>query len=233
MPNIDERAKEFELTRAGWFGNAVGQRRRALRLTARELSRRTAGLGYPISRGAIAKIESNLRSGKIDVAEVLVLAVALEIPPVLLLFPQVATDGGAVILPTFMTKEDEAVRWMAGQVSFPQEYDLSNMRLEGQPAPPNHGVNLIATISALDKLLEARIALVSYWHKVQEDPAEADNAQQMLDKNNTQIEAVRTQIRELRDALWGMRPWGTRSDSFDTETDSDDEPEESEDKSDG
>ena len=166
-------------------------------------------------------------------SEVLVLAVALEIPPVLLLFPQVATDGGAVILPTFMTKEDEAVRWMAGQVSFPQEYDLSNMRLEGQPAPPNHGVNLIATISALDKLLEARIALVSYWHKVQEDPAEADNAQQMLDKNNTQIEAVRTQIRELRDALWGMRPWGTRSDSFDTETDSDDEPEESEDKSDG
>jgi hypothetical protein len=85
----------------------------------RELARRTAELGYPISRGATAKIESEVRSGKIDVAEVLVLAAALDIPPVLLLFPQFSTDGGAVVVPGVMASEDEAVRWMSGQVSFP------------------------------------------------------------------------------------------------------------------
>jgi transcriptional regulator with XRE-family HTH domain len=219
MPYVEKSAKDFEVTRAGWFGNAVGWRRKALKLTAAELSRRTAELGYPISRVAIAKIESNLRSGKIDVAEVLVLAAALDIPPVLLLFPQVATDGGAVILPNFMTKEDEAVRWMAGQVSFPQQYDFGSMRLEGQPNPPNHGVNLLAAMSLREELLESRISLVDYWHRVQEDPAEAKTAQRMLDKNGEQLEAVRKQIRDAQEALWGMR-----RDS--------DEPEEQEDESD-
>jgi transcriptional regulator with XRE-family HTH domain len=205
MPHVDMTAKRFEETRAGWFGNAVSWRRKALGFTAAELSRRTAELGYPVSRGAIAKIESNLRSGKIDVAEVLVLAAALDVPPVLLLFPQVATDGGAVILPNFMTKEDEAVRWMAGQVSFPEHYDLGSMRLEGQPNPPNHGVKLLAAMSLLEQVLESRMSLVDYWHQVREDAAEAKTAQRMLAKNNEQLEAVRKQIRDAREALWGIR----------------------------
>jgi hypothetical protein len=84
---------------------------------------------------AIAKIESNSGSGKVDVAEVLVLSAAVEIPPLLLLFPGVATDGGAEIVPGVFTREDEAVRWMSGQVSFPQEYDISSMRLDDRPHP--------------------------------------------------------------------------------------------------
>jgi transcriptional regulator with XRE-family HTH domain len=219
MPNIDMAAKDFELTRAGWFGNAVGWRRKALKLTASELSRRTAELGYPISRGAIAKIESNLRSGKIDVAEVLVLGAALDIPPVLLLFPQVSTDGGAVILPNFATKEDDALRWMAGQVSFPQRYTLESAPLEGQPNPPNHGVNLISAMSLLDQVLESRISLVNYWHKVQNDAAEVETTRRMLEKNNEQIEAVRKQIRDAREALWGMRPDLDEPDASEDESD--------------
>lgn len=205
MPYVEKTAKDFEMTRAGWFGNAVSWRRNALNITAAELSRRTAELGYPITRVAIAKIESNLRSGKIDVAEVLVLATALDIPPVLLLFPQVATDGGAVILPGFATKEDEAARWIAGEVSFPQSYDAASGQLEGEPNAPNHGVNLLAAMSLLDKVLDSRMSLVDYWHSVQKDPAEAKTAQRMLAKNTEQLEAVQQQIREAREALWGMR----------------------------
>lgn len=227
MPNIDADAKAFEMTRAGWFGNAVSWRRKALKWTASELSRRTAELGYRISRGAIAKIESNLRSGKIDVAEVLVLAAALDIPPVLLLFPQLSTDGGAVVLPGFLAKEDDAVRWMSGQVSFPQEYDQSSMRLEGQPSPPNHGTNLIAAMSALDKVLDTRISLVDYLRKVQDDAAEAQTAQRMLEKNDEQIEALRKQIRDAREALWGMRP-----DLEEPEDEADDAPEQPGDEAD-
>ena len=219
MPHVDMTAKRFEETRAGWFGNAVSWRRKALGFTAAELSRRTAELGYPVSRGAIAKIESNLRSGKIDVAEVLVLAAALDVPPVLLLFPQVATDGGAVILPNFMTKEDEAVRWMAGQVSFPQQYELGSMRLEGEPNAPNDGVNLISAMSLREQLLESRISLVEYWHGVHQDPAEAKTAQRMLDKNNEQLEAVRKQIRDAHESLWGMRRDSDESDEQEDESD--------------
>jgi hypothetical protein len=57
MPSIDERAKAFELELSRRFGLAVETRRKALNLTASEVARRTAELGYPISRGAIAKIE--------------------------------------------------------------------------------------------------------------------------------------------------------------------------------
>ena len=56
-------------------------------------------LGYPISRGAIAKMESNVRSGKVDVAEVPVLSAALDIPPVLLLFSGFSMDGFRDALP--------------------------------------------------------------------------------------------------------------------------------------
>lgn len=204
MTNIDLGPKEFETTRAEWFAWAISTRRKALKLTASELARRTDELGYPISRSTIAKIESNLRSGKIDVAEVLVLAAALDIPPVLLLFPQVGTDGGGVILPKFMTKEDEAVRWMSGEVSFPQKYDLSSLRLEGQPQPPNDGVKLVAAVSLLDQLLETRISLVDHLYKVQEHAAEVRTAQRMLEKNNEQIEAARKQRLDAQKALWGM-----------------------------
>ncbi|MFZ1178056.1 MAG: helix-turn-helix transcriptional regulator [Mycobacterium sp.] len=205
MTNTNLEPKDFEKARADWFGWAVSMRRKALDLTANELARRTEGLGYPISRSTIAKIESNLRSGKIDVAEVLVLAAALDIPPVLLLFPQIGTDGGAIILPKFRAKEDDAVRWMSGALSFPQEYDIRNLQLKGQPEPPNDGVKLVAALSLIDELLETRIALVDHLHKVQEHPAEARNAQRMLDKNDEQIEAARKQKVDAQKALWGTR----------------------------
>jgi hypothetical protein len=131
----------------------------------------------------------------------------------------VSSDGGAVVLPGFMTKEDQAARWMSGQVSFPQKYDLGSARLEGQPSPPNHGVNLIAAMSLLEQVLKNRISLVDYWHKVQDDASEAATAQRMLEKNNEQIEATRKQIRDAREALWGMR---RDLDDTDTDPESDD-----------
>jgi transcriptional regulator with XRE-family HTH domain len=217
MPSIDEGAKAFETNLAQRFGFALSTRRKALKVTASEVSRRTAELGYPISRGAIAKIESNSRSGKVDVAEVLVLSAALEIPPLLLLFPGFATDGGAEIVPGVFTKEDEAVRWMSGQVSFPQEYDIVSMRLEDRPNPPNAGVNLIAATSLLEEALETRISLVHHLSGVQDDPVEAETSQRMLERNSEQIEAIRKRRREAQAALWGYY------DNYDPpETDSDD-----------
>jgi transcriptional regulator with XRE-family HTH domain len=207
MPNIDEGAKEFELARAGWFGDAVSWRRRALNLTASELSRRTVELGYPISRGAIAKIESNLRSGKIDVAEVLVLSAALDIPPVLLLFPQFSTDGSGAVLPGVLAKEDEAVRWVSGQVPLPQERDMPGGNLEQDASDlPNEGVQLVVAMQTLQQAVETRISLVHHLHTLQADAAEVIDAQRMLDMNNELIQNLRQHIRAARETLWGMNP---------------------------
>src|ERR1700756_3655468 len=87
LPNVDQAAKEWQVELAGRVGAAIQARRKALRLTAQQLAQRTKELGYPVSRVAISKIEGNFRAGKLDVAELFVLAAALEIPPALLLFP--------------------------------------------------------------------------------------------------------------------------------------------------
>lgn len=206
MPSINRDAKTFETNRAHWFAFAVKQRRKALRLTAAELSRRTADLGYPISRGAIAKIESEVRSGKIDVAEVLVLARALDVPPALLLFPAFATDGPEELLPGYFARGEDAVRWMAGEISYPQEYESLSMTLLGEPAPPNSGVNLVDAASLLAQALDTRTALVRYLQEVEGDPEEVVNARQMLQRNAEQIAGLRRRRRDALMELWGMRP---------------------------
>jgi transcriptional regulator with XRE-family HTH domain len=218
MPNIDEGAKEFELARAGWFGNAVSWRRKALNLTASELSRRTVEMGYPISRGAIAKIESNLRSGKVDVVEVLVLSAALDIPPVLLLFPQFSTDGRGAVLPGVLAKEDEAVRWMSGQVPLPQGADMPDMQLARlAPNPPNEGVRLVVAMQLLEEALATRISLVHHLHTLEADGSEVTDAQRMLEMNNELIHNLRQQIQDARETLWGMNPVSRQEETEDDE----------------
>jgi transcriptional regulator with XRE-family HTH domain len=98
MPNVDAGAKAWELELAGRIGAAVQARRKALKLTAQQLAERTKRLGYPITRVAISKIEGNMRAGKFDIAELLALAQALELPPVSLLYPG-AADQDVQMLP--------------------------------------------------------------------------------------------------------------------------------------
>ena len=114
MPKIDEAAKAWELKLAERVGKAVQKRRKALEMTGVELAERTAELGYPITRVAISKIEGNSRAGKLDVAELLVLAEALKIAPVLLLaanFP----DGEVETGPGHSVESRDAVGWFSGQ----------------------------------------------------------------------------------------------------------------------
>jgi transcriptional regulator with XRE-family HTH domain len=76
----------------GWDGvlhrriaGAIKQRRRG-RMTAQELADATARLGHPITRSQIANYESG-RKQSLDVAELLIIAAALDIAPLELLFP--------------------------------------------------------------------------------------------------------------------------------------------------
>ena len=141
MPNIDEVARAWELDTAGRVGRAVLRRRKALGLSAVQLAARTKELRYPISRVAISKIENNTRAGKLDVAELLTLSVALEIPPALLLFPGYPS-AGVVALPGESATSFTAVEWLSGAAP------LSTVPLgddtEVKLRSPNPGTELVA-----------------------------------------------------------------------------------------
>lgn len=77
------------------IGAAIRDARVELGISAVKLATRTGELGYPIHRVAISKIESGER--EITVAELLVLAAALDVPPINLVIPPDA--GEVVVLP--------------------------------------------------------------------------------------------------------------------------------------
>jgi transcriptional regulator with XRE-family HTH domain len=87
--------------------DARGQR------SAQQLAEETARLGYPISRSRIANYESGRKLG-LDVAELLVLAAALDVPAAALLFPDLP-DGDVEILPGQHVSSIAAVLRVTGE----------------------------------------------------------------------------------------------------------------------
>ena len=147
MPSIDEAAKAWQEQLAKRVGLAIRDRRTALGFTAQQLSEQTRSLGYPVSRAAIAKIESNSRSGKLDVAELLALSVALFVPPVALVFPG-PYDDEIDVLPALKAMQFDAAQWFSG---------LSNETFGVQSEALNSARNLIDK-SELGKIAEVRKA---------------------------------------------------------------------------
>jgi transcriptional regulator with XRE-family HTH domain len=200
MPSIDEAAKAYEMKLAGRFGLAVKTRRKALNLSASEVARRTAELGYPISRGAIAKIESNSRSGKVDVAELLVLSAALDVPPVLLLFLVFPTGSLIEVVPGVEALAEDAVRWVSGRIAFPRKVGSP-----GEGRPPNDGVKLIAAASAVEQALEERIPLVNQLEKAQ-GTDEVEIAKRTLQISDEKIKGMLQEVSETQRSLWSFPP---------------------------
>lgn len=116
VPHVDVDAKAWQLAIATRVGKVLYDYRRRYNLTAEAMGERTAALGYPISRIAISKIENNNRSGKLDVAELIVLAAAMNMPPLALLYPALP-DGEVDLLPQQPARSIVAARWFSGEIS--------------------------------------------------------------------------------------------------------------------
>jgi transcriptional regulator with XRE-family HTH domain len=196
MPNIDRGAKAWELNLAERVGKAVQKRRNALKLTAQQLAQRTAGLGYPITRVAISKIEGNKRAGKLDVAELLVLAQALEVPPALLLFPDYP-DGPVQGLPGCERKGVEAVWWVSGRRARSETSGVDLVGLVEQRA------DTMWELNKLDRmLLEVMMA-----HPKDARATEAVNRQ--IQMNERQLKILEADIRRTKGELWGGTELGS------------------------
>jgi transcriptional regulator with XRE-family HTH domain len=104
---MDTWAAELHARIAGVIKRCRGSR------SANWLADRTAELGYPISRSQIANYESG-RKKTLDIAELLIIAAALEVPPVALLYPNLP-DGQVELLPGQSCRAITATRWFSGE----------------------------------------------------------------------------------------------------------------------
>lgn len=100
---------------------AVGKQVRQLReqppkRSAQWLADRTETLGYLVSRSTIADLEIGRRK-HVLVSELLVLAKALGVPPILLLYPAMPS-GDVEVLPGVAVSSWQAGQWFAGMAPF-------------------------------------------------------------------------------------------------------------------
>lgn len=192
MPSIDAEAKTWQLELSARVGEAVRKRRRALNLTAQQLAQRTAEIGYPVTRVAISKIESNVRAGKFDVAEWLALAEALEIPPALLLFPEYP-DGPVQGLPDVERASVDGVWWISGRRRKSKTPGIELVGLVEQRA------ELTWELKKLDRMLLEHILVDR-----SDDARQAEAAlKQRIRSIEEQTEILEDNIQRAKKELWG------------------------------
>lgn len=97
----------------GRVADAVRRYRKERGLSAQGLTDACAALGYEIPRTAIANLENGRRSG-VEIAELLVFAKALDVPPIALLLP-VGVSGSVEVLPGQSMPIWDAVSWITAE----------------------------------------------------------------------------------------------------------------------
>lgn len=115
----------------GWnlhrrIAGAIEEARHLRNMSVQQLSDQTAQLGYPISRSVLTNYE-NGRKQSLDIAELLVLARVLEVPPLALLFPP-PSSASVEVLPDVTATTLEAVSW------FCADRNQHRPRIEAQAA---------------------------------------------------------------------------------------------------
>jgi transcriptional regulator with XRE-family HTH domain len=193
MPNVDGAAKAWEMDLSRRVGVAIQARRKALKLTAQQLAERTKDLGYHVTRVAISKIEGNLRAGKLDVAELFVLAVALEIPPALLLFPNFP-DGSVELVPGGHAHVENGVNWLSGNAPTPRTI---SKRIKVQIGAVSDGTELVAATAERAKLG------ASVLRGRPGDEATDRLRRQLLEQYESEVELINTKIGGYSARLWG------------------------------
>lgn len=87
------------------------------KMSAQQLSNRCAELGYPIPRSTITNLEIG-RKESVSLQEVVVLAKALDIPPLQLVYP-LGRDRTIEVLPGTTIPTQLAAEWFTGEGAFP------------------------------------------------------------------------------------------------------------------
>lgn len=174
------------------IASEVRSHRLAQGLSAQQLSDRCASLGMPIQRSVIANLESGRRT-TVTVAELVILAAALQVPPAILVFP-VGQDVNAEVLPGAYQEPLAAVEWMAGHVAFSNE---AADRMKDSPLVRFRHHDRV--LSNLENYLERRAS-------VRAELAEGEEARDRLNQEKTALEA---ELDSLRDRVFDAQESGS------------------------
>lgn len=159
--------------------------------SAKWLSDETAALGYRVSPTVIAKLDSGHRGAVLSVAELMVLAAALDIPPGLLLFPGYPT-GDVEFLPGRETCAAAALDWFSGEGRLPLQRDAEGNQ---RTAPPNGGTELVRLMRRLNDNREMLFYLQTRLEMGLAD--RPDLLKQQMDDLTDRMDDLKDQIAEL------------------------------------
>lgn len=157
------------------------------RMSAQELADETERLGYPISRSQIANYESG-RKQSLDVAELLVLAAALGLPPALLLFPTFP-DEKVELIPGKMVDTSRSVGWLSGDSAM-------------ESGQSNAGTELVQAVARLASIDDDLFRLRG-MEPVIAKPAVVESMKRVIRDREEQSAAVKARIDKAKAALWG------------------------------
>lgn len=180
--------KSWDLNHAARIGEAV----KALRgdRSAQWLSDRTEKAGHKISRSTITDIE-NRRRKYVSTAELCVLAWALNVPPVRLLYPDLP-DGLAEIVPGVTLRSFDALEWFAGERIVQRE------DLEAEGLKPYEGMRVLHQIRYIAKM-ETRRASLAKLISEQVRKADTELIEHLtgeLERIDNMLDFLRTELRE-------------------------------------
>lgn len=137
-----------------------------------ELSDRMAGLGQPLGITGLSKIENGKRGVELD--ELVALARALDVPPLLLIFP-LGHEQAIEVLPSVTMGTWDAAAWFTGEAQPPEGY----IDLEDQPT----------------FYFREQSHLTSEWLRVRDDAALADVRDQLLRSTEERLRVYRKIMR--------------------------------------
>ena len=172
---------------------AAAMKRARGRRSARKLSEETDRIGYHRSKQVIGKLDSGGRD--LRVAEFLVFAAALDVPPALLLFGGYP-DGVVEYLPGRESTSKQAVDWFSGAGHLPTGP-------HGEPTRGNTGTDLVAAVARHSEMTAKCIDLAAMVRAG--DVAEgfaAERREQLI----TELTGLSMQINDLKSILEGETP---------------------------
>ncbi|MBX7449418.1 helix-turn-helix domain-containing protein [Mycolicibacterium sp. 3033] len=158
-------------------GASIRQARAGRGMSAQQVADKTASLGYPVTRSQIANYESG-RKQSLDIAELLVIAATLEVPPVSLLFGG-HPDRDVEVLPGRTMQTIAALARFSGDDS----YESNVIARESIPdSPPALLLALARERASVERELAAATAVFELVGKRDDDAHQIAHIAELTDR---------------------------------------------------
>lgn len=175
-------------------------------MTAQGLADRCAALGHPLDRSVIAKLERGHRN-TITVPDLLALAKALGVPPVLLVLP-LGRELEADALPGQRRPTWELVKWFGGRGAFPAP-DPDPRPSAGNGTPEDNQAYLASAVPLLHHDEHDRLVLDWLWEQgrvdILEEAAAAATTEQERSAHQGRLGDVRRRLGDLERLIADLR----------------------------